>query len=408
MNKRKSIFYRSEVELGGKNMKILLAESMSYFTLGGASKVDRELIEGLARQGHSCAAVSMEDRQELTARGFKPGPTKGVFVLELNGIKIFASETAQDQWRPMLECFRTFDPEWTLVCEHGVLLLATALEGRDPSRVVPLVQSTITHMPTESSGILEEHVRSLLRRTGGIITVSNYMRDYIKRWSGLDSTVLYLPSYGPGPFTHFHNFDSGYVTMVNPCVYKGISILLPLARSLPEVKFAAVPFWGTTQQDRAALMELPNVTFLKPVVNLDDLFKQTKVLLVPSLWGEAFPQVVGDAMLRGIPVMASNAGGLPETKLGVDYVIPVKMIERYVLDSDGQVQPVVPEQDITPWTETLRRLITDRALYDRVSFDSREAALSYVSGLGPHHVEQYLERLAAGKKLGLAQSSGAR
>ncbi|HJP95520.1 MAG TPA: glycosyltransferase family 4 protein [Pyrinomonadaceae bacterium] len=379
-------------------MKILLAESYSYFALGGASKVDRELIQGLAQKGHSCAAVSIEDPQEITARGFKPGRTKGVFVLEVDGLKIFASENVQDQWRPMLECFQTFDPDWTIVCEHGILLLATALEEREPLRVVPLVQSTITHLPTESSGIIEEHVRSLLRRTGGIITVSNYMRDYIKRWSGLDSTVLYLPSYGPGPFTRFHNFDSGYVTMVNPCAYKGISIFLPLARSLPEVKFGAVPFWGTTPQDRAALLELPNVTFLEPVVNLDDLFKQTKVLLVPSLWGEAFPQVVGDAMLRGIPVMASNAGGLPETKLGVDYVIPVNMIERYVLDSENQVQPVVPEQDITPWTETLRSLLADRALYERVAFDSREAALSYVNSLGPHHVEQYLEGLAADRK----------
>jgi glycosyltransferase involved in cell wall biosynthesis len=379
-------------------MKILLAESMSYFGLGGASKVDRELIQGLAKRGHACAVVSVEDPQEITSRGFKPGRTNGVFVLELDGIKIFASENAPDQWRPMLECFQTFDPDWTLVSEFGVLLLATALEEREPSRVVPLVQSTITHLPTESSGVVEEHVRSLLRKTGGIISVSNYMRDYVKRWSGLDSTVIYVASYGPGPFTHFHNFDTGYVTMINPCVYKGISIFLPLARSLPEVKFGAVPFWGTTEQDRAALLELPNVTLLDPVVDLDDLFKQTKVLLVPSLWGEALPQVVGDAMLRGIPVIASDAGGLPETKLGVDYVVPVNMIERYVLDSENQVQPVVPEQDITPWTETLSRLLADRALYERVSLESREAALRFVSSLGPHHFEQYLEGLAAGHK----------
>jgi glycosyltransferase involved in cell wall biosynthesis len=221
------------------------------------------------------------------------------------------------------------------------------------------------------------------------------MRDYIKQWSGLDSTVLYLPSYGPGPYTHFHNFDSGYVLMVNPCSYKGISIFLAVARSLPHVKFAAIPFWGTTAEDRAALMQLPNVTLIKPERNLDDIFKQTKVLLVPSVWGEAFPQVVGDAMLRGIPVLASNAGGLPETKLGVDYVLPVNMIKRYVLDSDGEVRPVVPEQDASMWVKAINDVVTDRALYERLSLASREAALSFVENLGPHHFERYLEGLAA-------------
>ena len=331
----------------------------------------------------------------MTVRGFQLGKAASVFELELEGIKIFASENQKEQWRPMSEGLRTFKPDWTLICEHGVLLLAIALEEYDPSRIVLVVQSTITHLPTESSGVIEDQIRSLLRKARGIVTVSNYMRDYIKRWSGLDSTVLYLPSYGSGPFTHFKNFDSGYVLMVNPCALKGISVFLTLARSMPHVKFAAIPFWGTTEQDRAALIQLPNVTLLKPERNLDDLFKQTKVLIVPSVWGEAFPQVVGDAMLRGIPVLASNAGGLPETKLGVDYVIPVNMIERYELDSNMQVQPVVPEQDVSVWVNALNDVTTDRALYERLSLASREAALAYVASTGPHHFERYLEGLAA-------------
>ena len=330
----------------------------------------------------------------MAVKGFQPGDAPGVAEVELDGIKIFASDSLKEQWRPMSEALRTFEPDWTVICENGVLLLATAQEY-DPSRIVLVVQSTITHLPTESSGAIEDHVRSLLRKTRGIVTVSNYMRDYIKRWSGLDSTVLYLASYGSGPFTHFHNFDSGYVLMVNPCAYKGISILLPLARSMPHVKFAAIPLWGTTPEDRAALMQLPNVTLLKPERNLDDIFKQTKVLLVPSLVGEAFGLVVGDAMLRGIPVLASNAGGLPEAKLGVDYVLPVNMIERYELDSKGQVQPVVPKQDVSMWMKALNDVITDRALYERLSLASREAALSFVDNLGPHHFERYLEGLAA-------------
>ena len=37
-------------------------------------------------------------------------------------------------------------------------------------------------------------------------------------------------------------------------------------------------------------------------------------------------RIVVEAMLRGVPVIASNTGGLPEAKLGVPYVLPVTPI----------------------------------------------------------------------------------
>jgi glycosyltransferase involved in cell wall biosynthesis len=377
-------------------MKILIAASMSYFDLGGAAKACRGLIEGFAQRGHSCAVVSIESREEMAGRGFTRGAVQGVAELDWNGIKIFAAESQQEQWRPMQHCLRTFQPDWTLISEWGALLLITALNAQDPSRVVLIAQTISTYTKTESKAALEDQIRSVVGRTAGIITVSNYMRDYIRRWIGVDSTVLYFPSYGSGPFTHFRNFDRGYVTMVNPCAYKGIAIFLSLAESLAPVRFAAVPLWGTSPQDRAALERLPNVTLLQPSPNLDDIFAQTKVLLVPSLWGEAYGQIVVDAMLRGIPVLASNVGGLPEAKLGVDYVLPVKMIERYELNSSkDQVQAVVPEQDVRPWLETLDQVLRDRVLYERLSLGSREAALSFVNRIGPEPFEQHLERLAA-------------
>jgi glycosyltransferase involved in cell wall biosynthesis len=376
-----------------KIMKILLAESMSYFALGGASKACRGLIEGFAKRGHSCAVVSIENRRQLEAQGLKPGVAKGVIEVELGGIKIFASKSGQEQWRPMSEAIRTFDPDWMLISEHGVMLLISALDAH-PSRTVVVAQSIITNLPTQPASAVEDQIRVLLRKAAGIITISDYMRDYIQQWSGLDSTVLHFPSYGTGPYTHFNNFDSGYVTMINPCVYKGISIFLSLAEKLPHVNFAAIPFWGTSEEDHAALNRMPNMTMRQPSPNLDDIFGQTKVLLVPSVWGEAYGQIVVDAMLRGIPVLASNTGGLPEAKLGVDYVMPVNVVERYEQNAKMQIEPVVPEQDVSPWVETLSRVLTDRALYERVSQQSRDAALSFVASLGPIPFEQYLDGLS--------------
>jgi glycosyltransferase involved in cell wall biosynthesis len=110
------------------------------------------------------------------------------------------------------------------------------------------------------------------------------------------------------------------------------------------------------------LAQLSNVKMLNPSPNVDDIFARTKLLLVPSLWGEAFVQIAIEAMLRVIPALAINAGGLPEVKLEGDYVLPVNMIEQYEVDSEKRVHPVIPEQDVTPWIEALQRTVTDRSL----------------------------------------------
>jgi len=264
-----------------------------------------------------------------------------------------------------------------------------------PERVVYLAH-TVSILPFGPASFFPSEARTnLLRRTAGIITTSKYIRDYIKQWAGLDAAAIPFPVYGEGPFLQSGRFDQGFVTIINPCSYKGISIFLALAQALPDVSFAAVPAWGTTDEDRANLEKLSNVRLLPPFDNSDALFNQTRILLVPSLWDEAFGISVIEAMLRGIPVITSNAGGLPEAKLGVDFVLPVHSIEHYEDRLDGQMKPVpvIPEQDIQPWLQTLTSLLTDRQKYEDISAASHEAALAFVSQTSVSAFDTYFQQL---------------
>src|ERR1017187_4321724 len=132
-------------------------------------------------------------------------------------------------------------------------------------------------------------------------------------------------------------------------VFTGITYPVPcLASTRPPASLA------TTGMPRSMV----SITISpKPSYHSDGI-SSTRVLLMPSLWYEGFGLIVMETMLRGIPVVASDAGGLVEAKQGTGYVIPVNTIERYepVFDEHAMPRPVVRPNDAAPWVAALREL----------------------------------------------------
>ena len=120
---------------------------------------------------------------------------------------------------------------------------------------------------------------------------------------------------------------------------------------------------------------------------MEDAWRDIKVLLVPSVWFEAWGIVVVEAHLRGIPVISSNAGALPEAMLGLDYVIPVTTVDG---KRDEKGTYFVPEQDITPWADALNELMTDRVRYEEVSTQVRETTQQWLKDMDESALEQWL------------------
>ncbi|HKV06941.1 MAG TPA: amino acid adenylation domain-containing protein [Thermoanaerobaculia bacterium] len=368
-------------------MKIVLVQSAPYLpSLGGANKGNRLLLEKLASRGHSCRAIG-------TAGEGAPGDT----AFRHAGVEVEVVGDSSRLRGHVARRLRELDADRILVSSEdpAQMLLQAALEAR-PGRVIYLAHTTL-QLPFGPEGFLDSPERTgLLRQAAGIITLSGYMRDYFRRWAGLEAAVLRFPVYGDGPFPELADFDHGAVTLINPCAVKGIAIFLELARRCPDLPFLAVPTWGTTEEDLAALAALPNIRVRPPSPDIDEILRETRVLLVPSLWGEAFGHVTVEAMLRGIPVLASDVGGLPEAKLGVDYVLPVHSIERYEERFDGRRIPVaaVSAQDAGPWERALCELLADRGRYERLAAESRRAASTFVAGFELESFERFFASLS--------------
>jgi glycosyltransferase involved in cell wall biosynthesis len=95
---------------------------------------------------------------------------------------------------------------------------------------------------------------------------------------------------------------------------KGIHILLQACQLLPKTGWHLYVAGNGRDDYVAGLKEkhktLP-VTWLG-FVDTNTLFAKIDVLVVPSVWPEPLPRTIIEAAARGIPVLASDAGGQPE------------------------------------------------------------------------------------------------
>ncbi len=93
---------------------------------------------------------------------------------------------------------------------------------------------------------------------------------------------------------------------------KGVDILLSAAERMPNVPFKVA---GDGPLLSEMMARAPaNVEFLGRLGpdELREFYGKSQLVVVPSVWFEQFPIVVLEAMARGLPVIASRIGGLPE------------------------------------------------------------------------------------------------
>ncbi len=393
-------------------MRILLAHNSLYFpSHGGGDKSNRLLMEALAAKGHEVRVVARvahfgadSEQQfvsDLAFRGITPEIENGVARFVLEGVDV-RTLTSDPHIRAYLSReIESFDPDVIITStdDPAQLLFEVAIQAKR-ARVVHLVRATIATPFGPDASAPSAARTELLKRADAVVGVSEYVARYVREHGGIPAVHVPISLMEPGEYPDLGRFDSPYVTIVNPCAVKGIDIFVALAGRMPSVQFAAVPTWGTNARDFIALRSHPNITILRPVDNIDDLLRQTRVLLVPSIWAEARSRVIPESMLRAVPVIASDVGGIPEAKLGVPYVLPVNPIRHYKPALDENMVPVAetPPQDIGPWQAALERLITDPAHWKEIAAQSRAAALHYVENLSVEPFERLLEEVVRSPK----------
>lgn len=109
--------------------------------------------------------------------------------------------------------------------------------------------------------------------------------------------------------------DEGYVLFVGRLeAYKGVATLIEAMRALPDAALRIVGDGPDRQRLMGMARGMRNVTFVGFLQGeaLWEEYAGARMLVVPSVWYEPFGVVALEAMARGVPVIVSDRGGLPE------------------------------------------------------------------------------------------------
>lgn len=368
-------------------MRVLLTSNASYDPpKGGSTRSNLIWLTHLAQAGHTCRVVCPTADAE----------TSDHQTVNDTGIDVHCVRQLSRRTAVLSEQIREFQPDWVLVSSEDLshVLLREAHHAAG-SRLVYLAHTPQWYPFGPASWHTDAQATAIVRNAAGVVAISHAMAAYIEQHCGAIAKVIHPPTYGSPPYPRFGRFDRGYILMINPCIVKGISIFLALAERFHDYPFAALTGWGTTQKDREAMSCFPNVRMLESVGHIDEVLSGARLLLMPSLWLEGFGLIAMEAMLRGLPVIASDSGGLVEAKAGTGFVIPILPIEKFepVFDETHMPKPVEAAQDVEPWEQALRTLLTDRDVYRAESDRSRDAAIGFVSQLRASGLETYLANL---------------
>ncbi|MFT7288913.1 MAG: glycosyltransferase involved in cell wall biosynthesis, partial [Halieaceae bacterium] len=189
---------------------------------------------------------------------------------------------------------------------------------------------------------------------------------------------------------------AGLVTFMNPIPQKGLTLLTRLAqRALAErsdMTFAVLEGRMTPALLRKLGVDLAsfqNVWWLPAQRNMRAVYARTSILLAPSFCQEGLARCVLEAHLSGIPALASERGGLPETfpEAGKTLPIPKHCIENMNAFPDDNTVDI--------WWRELSKLWNDDEAYMKAVQDADANAIAFAPETTRAAVRDAFEQIAS-------------
>lgn len=229
----------------------------------------------------------------------------------------------------LAECHRADTPVVMTVHDYALVSANYALWDNDRpltagrNGFLRVARSRFIKGSFAATAMLEAITR--LHRTFGLVdryvdryvTLSHFVKDVMVS-VGYDATKIAVVTPGIEAISYKRKAERKYALFVGRLeTYKGVSVFVDALRHCKNISARIVGDGSLRLSESARIRALG----LAPAVRcdgflsgdaLEEAYASATVLVVPSLWYEPFGLVVLEAMARGVPVIVSDRGGLPE------------------------------------------------------------------------------------------------
>ena len=323
------------------NMRIIFASAHPYKPqiAGGTQSNTHEMALALQARGHEVAVlcgltgagyIGLRNRVYMKATG-----NKAIMDRTL-GYPVFRSWFA---WEGVAQSVDRFRPDVAVIQSGKSLRLASVFRKHR----VPLLIYNHNIDFDQHEGAMEDF------KAATFVANSRFTAKRYREAYGVRSEII-VPLFDRSLYTV--DSQRTKVLFVNPHPQKGLEIALYLARTCSDVPFSFVRGWPLAADVDAHLSRevsrLQNVRLYKKTDRMADHYREARIVVVPSIWAETWVSVVTESQFSGIPVVASDVGGLPEA-VGPGGIL------------------VDPKGPLEAWKEALRSLWDDPELYRRYS-----------------------------------------
>lgn len=119
--------------------------------------------------------------------------------------------------------------------------------------------------------------------------------------------------------------NNRYITLINLNKNKGGEIFYEIAKRMPDKMFLGV----RGSYDPQIIQDLPNVVILENTPDILPIYRQTRILLMPSEY-ESWGMTCTEAMCNGIPVISTHTFGLNENAAHAGIFVDREDIDSWV------------------------------------------------------------------------------
>lgn len=317
-------------------MKILLVNQAhaSFGGPGGAERSVRTLSEALASRGHDVVSIAMAQKDQtghMTENGIHSEHLiAGVRTILLGKVKRWPSEAQMigsliEREGPDIVHTNVFwhnNDLWKALSKFDVKLVHTLREFKAICPQNMFCDGGNCASVCASCQMTAQLTRARSQSVDTVVGISDFvLRRHLDQGFFADARhkVVIPNSYAvrapaATPLSPPNgSLRIGFLGRIHPT--KGVDVLLDavLARSDNAVHLTIA---GQIQDDgiHARLVQAegdPRLSFVG-FVDPAELFEQIDLTVVPSRWHEPFGRVAIESLANGVPVLASNRGGLPE------------------------------------------------------------------------------------------------